>query len=59
MNYRCYFLGNDGHICDFIAITAHSDHEAIEHAQKSFVQSIHHGFDLWQFGRFVHAVPTR
>lgn len=58
-NYRCYFLGNDGHISDFIAITAHSDGEAIEHAQKSFVQSMHHGFDLWQLGRFVHAVPIR
>ena len=39
MNYRCYFLGVDGHIRDYIAITAHSDREAIEHAQKSWVQS--------------------
>jgi hypothetical protein len=59
MNYRCYFLGVDGHIRDYIAITAHSDREAIEHAQKSWVQSVHDGFDLWQLGRFVHGVSTR
>jgi len=59
MNYRCYFLSNDGHICDYIAISAYSDSEAIAHAQKNWVQSTHDGFDLWQLGRFVHGVATR
>ena len=59
MDYRCYFLGNDGHIRDYVKISALTDSEAIAHAQKRLVETIHDGFDLWQLARFVHGVATR
>lgn len=58
-DYRCYFLGKDGKIKDFVEFACADDAAAIAEAQQHFVrQRGYGGFELWQGARKVALPPA-
>jgi hypothetical protein len=50
LEYRAYFIGNDGHFASFRAFVCNSDDEAVEWARQ-FVDCL--DVELWSGKRFV------
>jgi hypothetical protein len=56
MNFRCFFLNDEGHILSVESLVAETDADALRLAQLAFSQRNHYSaFELWHGERRLHA----
>jgi hypothetical protein len=56
VDYRAYFVGNDGHFVRFLGLSCSDDADAIEQARRLIEDQ---DIELWSGERFIVRLPKK